>query len=261
MKALVIAEPWIGMILRGEKSWEMRTRDTSFRGWFGLVRKGSGLVVGRARLVESFGPLNMDELAAHQQYHRVPMELYRDGTAAKWCYAWRLEDAQPLASPVPYHHAPGAVIWVKLDEAVAEKVWTASAPEPGWSDVPLRRVAAPQPKAQKGGVRPAPDGELPSSATSSDNLVVPVAKDGSWFGPHLQRAGGFTIGEKGEEIRIESYGAALQALSRMSPARWRRPNSAGNWGIVSAVAWRPLNEISSTPRHVPSRLLLKMSGS
>lgn len=49
-KGLVIAEPWIDFILRAEKSWEMRSAGTSFRGWFGLIRKGSGTVVGIAEL-------------------------------------------------------------------------------------------------------------------------------------------------------------------------------------------------------------------
>ena len=45
------------------------------------------------------------------------------------------------------------------------------------------------------------------------------------------------IGEKGQEVIIESYDAALQALSEMDVARWRRPNSQGNWGIVRASGW------------------------
>ena len=54
--------------------------------------------------------------------------------------------------------------------------------------------------------------------------LVPVAKDGSWFGPHVGRGGVFQIGEKGAEIRVTGYEAALTQLRTMSPPRWRGPN-------------------------------------
>ena len=38
-KGLVIADPWIGCILKGEKAWEMRSTSCSHRGWFGLPRR------------------------------------------------------------------------------------------------------------------------------------------------------------------------------------------------------------------------------
>ena len=52
MKALVIDEPWITAILKGEKTWEMRKRNCKIRGEIALIRKGSGLVVGTAHVVE-----------------------------------------------------------------------------------------------------------------------------------------------------------------------------------------------------------------
>jgi len=39
VKALIIADPWIDLILDGRKTWEMRSRNTGHRGWFGLIRK------------------------------------------------------------------------------------------------------------------------------------------------------------------------------------------------------------------------------
>ncbi len=43
-RGLTIDEPWIGHILEGQKDWEMRSQATSYREWFGLTRKGSGVV-------------------------------------------------------------------------------------------------------------------------------------------------------------------------------------------------------------------------
>jgi hypothetical protein len=39
-KGLIIADPWIGYVLEGSKTWEMRSSKTSVRGPFGLIRKG-----------------------------------------------------------------------------------------------------------------------------------------------------------------------------------------------------------------------------
>lgn len=43
-----------------------------------------------------------------------------------------------------------------------------------------------------------------------------------------------TIGAKGSEEQHRDFYGALAALAKMDIARWRRRNSAGNWGIVRA---------------------------
>jgi ASCH domain-containing protein len=51
MKGLIIDEPWISLILQGEKIWEMRKTACHHRGRIALIRKGSGQVVGIAALL------------------------------------------------------------------------------------------------------------------------------------------------------------------------------------------------------------------
>ena len=73
-------------------------------------------------------------------------------------------------------------------------------------------------------------------------FLVPFASDGSEFHPQTCfRGGGYTIGPKGAEKKIvDGYRKALERLARMRRAPyWRRPNSAGNWGIVTAEGFRP----------------------
>lgn len=70
---------------------------------------------------------------------------------------------------------------------------------------------------------------------------VPQASDGTVFHPGLRRRSGYMVGEKGQELTIESYDAALRVLSEMETPRWRRPNSQGNWGIVKASGWTLLS--------------------
>lgn len=79
----------------------------------------------------------------------------------------------------------------------------------------------------------------------SGMIWVPQAADDDLFTParvvRTARGSGrisITIGAKGSEEQIHDFYEALVALSKMEVARWRRPNSSGNWGIVRARgAW------------------------
>jgi hypothetical protein len=84
--------------------------------------------------------------------------------------------------------------------------------------------------------------EPPSADFTGEVIFVPVAGDGSTFGPELQRNGHFTVGAKGAEVQHGSFEAALKALHQMDTPRWRRPNSAGNWGIVSGRDWKRIEK-------------------
>ena len=117
-KGLVIDQPWIDLILSGRKTWEMRATGASYRGWFGLIRKGSGMVWGVAR-IESVGvSLSPDEMVATHDNHHIPEAMIRSGEVAKWTTPWKLADVSRLARPVPYKHPYGAVTWVTFDAGV-----------------------------------------------------------------------------------------------------------------------------------------------
>ena len=86
-----------------------------------------------------------------------------------------------------------------------------------------------------------PDEVVPKAASTNfadDVIFVPVAADGSLFHPGLARGGKFMIGAKGEEVSHPTFEEALGALQKMATPRWRRPNDAGNWGIVSGRDWK-----------------------
>ena len=119
---LVIDTPHIDRILAGEKVWEMRSSRTATRGLIALIRKGSGKVVGVARLVDVLGPLSLEERLAAIDRHRIDEARLRSGEVEKWNHAWVLEDARRLDDPVSYEHPSGAVIWVRLTPSVVERV-------------------------------------------------------------------------------------------------------------------------------------------
>ncbi|RWD48639.1 MAG: ASCH domain-containing protein [Mesorhizobium sp.] len=121
-KGLIIADPWIGYLLDGSKTWEMRSSATSHRGWFGIIRKGTGAVYGVAKLAEVGMPLSPADMIATFERHRIPEHMIRSGEVAKWNVPWKLSDVRRLDRPVPYRHKSGAVTWVELNEQAIEGI-------------------------------------------------------------------------------------------------------------------------------------------
>ena len=71
-----------------------------------------------------------------------------------------------------------------------------------------------------------------------DHILLPVAKDGSYFSNVCKQTAGFKVGKKGNEEYIRKFEQALDALRSMPIAYWRRPNENGRYGIVRAVEWK-----------------------
>jgi hypothetical protein len=107
VKGLVIRQPWIGMILRGEKIWEMRGQPWRYRGPIALIEKGSGTVVGLARLVDDGPPLTETELRATFDKHRIPASELPIALREGWVRPWVLADVTRLSRRVPYKHTSG----------------------------------------------------------------------------------------------------------------------------------------------------------
>ena len=97
---LVVRRPWVDLIVDGVKTWELRGSATRIRGAIALIEAGTGTIVGTARLVG----VEEGDLPYAQTY------------------AWVLRGARRLPSPVPYDHPSGAVIWVRLSDAVRERL-------------------------------------------------------------------------------------------------------------------------------------------
>lgn len=119
-RGLIIRSPWIDHILADRKTWEIRSKATKIRGPIALIRGGSGLVVGKAELVDSLGPFTFGQLRSRQDKHSVPvdallpfMRRYKDRA-----HAWVLDNVVAFKQPIPYDHPSGAVIWVTLSDQV-----------------------------------------------------------------------------------------------------------------------------------------------
>jgi hypothetical protein len=104
---LVIAEPWVSEILAGRKTWEMRTQATRKRGRLELIRKGSGLVVGAATLVDSLPPRTKSQMLASLDRRCVPAASIERGDVDAWVYPWVLTDDVRIDPHMPYTNPPG----------------------------------------------------------------------------------------------------------------------------------------------------------
>lgn len=268
--ALIIDEPWISKILRGEKIWELRSTHCHKRGWVGLIRKGSGLVVGVARVVDSVGPLSESELAAAEQLHHVSAAALM--AMPKYRFAWVLNGARVLGSPVPYQHPFGAVKWIRLAPEVARAVvlqledGDTTAHQAARPSVAKDTVHASAAEAREAAPR-APDMRREAVAVNTGSGAAASAE--AWLAARFPRTraptkyiAGFDIGG-GRELALERSHRAIQVWISAVPAglqgyRILNPVSPGQ--PYAATQTRNSNLRSATPtlaeKHVAYHLQL-----
>lgn len=259
-KALIIDEPWLSKILSGEKTWELRTTHCHKRGWVGLIRKGSGLIVGIANVVGSRGPLPDDVLRASTGLHCVPTDILLPNSTYR--FAWILAEARALQRAVPYTHRSGAVKWVTL----ATEVTDAIAEQTAGPLVQLALRASPVsrgPESNSGRI-------TATAAPDSRNAVRPrpesasvVAAAERWLASRYQRTraptkyiAGFDIGG-GRQIALERTHQAIQVWIDAVPAEmtgYRVLNRSNPGQPYAAGQSRNSNLRSATPTLAEGRV-------
>ena len=96
MKGLIIRKPWIDLILRGKKFWELRGSNTHIRGEIALIESGSGTVVGTCELIDSLGPLSLAELRQATRKLGVKPHEFRKTKPYRRTHAWVVTNAKRL---------------------------------------------------------------------------------------------------------------------------------------------------------------------
>lgn len=112
-KGLIVKSPWLEHILLGSKTWEIRNKNTNYRGKVYLIKSGSGHIYGKCNIVDS-KKISLGEFIKNKDKHFVEdMSLlkYKEDSI----YAWILKDKRMYENPIPYKHPKGAIIWVNLD--------------------------------------------------------------------------------------------------------------------------------------------------
>jgi len=111
MKALIIKQHWLDLILNGRKTWEIRGSNTHIRGRIALACSGYGQLWGEADLVDVVPVTTAEAIEANRDKHQIPASVL-------WNYpkphAWVLANAVRYTVPKFYRHPQGAVIWVNL---------------------------------------------------------------------------------------------------------------------------------------------------
>lgn len=121
VRGIVIRQPWVEHILSGEKTWELRGKNTKIRGPVALIEGGTGTIVGMFNIVDSEGPLSkVQRVEAADKNQILACEIDED--IYENVYAWKLENVVRFSEPVPYKHPSGAVIWVTLQEDVKNNI-------------------------------------------------------------------------------------------------------------------------------------------
>ena len=109
-KGLIIQREHCENILNGSKLWEMRSKITKFRGEFGLIISGTGMVYGKVRLIHvSSARIDTEEKWARSiWFHKC------DEFMPQRPVPWLLRGAVKFDEPIPYKHKNGCVTWVNL---------------------------------------------------------------------------------------------------------------------------------------------------
>jgi hypothetical protein len=115
VNGLVIRSPWIDLILDGKKIWEIRGRRTHIRGKIGLIRGGSGTIVGVCNLIGIVGPLNLKQF--RKDARKAGLRKSETKTLPyKTTYAWLLENPKRLkriwsaaCEPIPFRLTDGVM--------------------------------------------------------------------------------------------------------------------------------------------------------
>lgn len=111
-KGLIVREPFASLIVEGKKVWEIRKSRTKTRGEILILSNGKA--IGKAELVEVLGPFTPEELAEHEDKHRVSIEFLREYSNGKPLYAWVLRNGKKFKKPKDVEMARGAQIWANV---------------------------------------------------------------------------------------------------------------------------------------------------
>lgn len=113
-KALIIKRNWLDLILFGQKTFEIRSSNTNIRGNIALIESGSGFIVGRCNIIDSFelDKSNIKEILLKSciENEKIIYSMY------KRPFVWIIDDAFRYNTPIEYKHPKGAVIWVDIEK-------------------------------------------------------------------------------------------------------------------------------------------------
>ncbi len=116
---LIVQEPYATYIVSGEKTWEIRRYPTHIRGRIGIVSSRGW--IGTVVLTEVRGPVPVEALRRQFARHRADPEFLEAYARGRPLYIWVFTDPQRFPEPIPIHRPRGPVVWIRLEEGIAER--------------------------------------------------------------------------------------------------------------------------------------------
>ena len=111
---LLIQAPWLGLILDGRKTWEIRgqicRKSDGLRIYLALPGAG-GVILGSVNFVKCCGPLSQQEYTASRERHLIA----GDDLPYASTYAWEFNSPKRFRTPVTYRQKKGVVTWQKME--------------------------------------------------------------------------------------------------------------------------------------------------
>ena len=111
MDGLIVNQPYADLIIKGEKTWELRNRKppaNKINSEIFLLSKGN--MLGTIKILGTNGPLDSNSLRKNYHYHKSQVESIDDDYES---YAWEVEVCKTYSKPQKYFHPVGAQVWVK----------------------------------------------------------------------------------------------------------------------------------------------------
>jgi hypothetical protein len=108
---LIIQQPWIGLLLDGYKTLEIRgqkCKKAHGEKVYLALSGGGGTILGSMTFVASHGPLTRAEYAGRSDEHCVAGAQLPYGAST---YAWEFKAPRRFRLAVPYVHRHGCVVW------------------------------------------------------------------------------------------------------------------------------------------------------
>ena len=129
---LLVKEPWARKLVKGEKSWELRSTNVTNRGRIALGQTGKHLVLGEVTITScslvaergADGKLQPpagregDWLGSAKNIplHGVSKLEELPGTW-KRVYAWGVASAREYQPPIPFKHVTGCQTWISPEQS------------------------------------------------------------------------------------------------------------------------------------------------
>jgi hypothetical protein len=110
MRCLKIDDKWVSLIINGDKTWEIRRRNTKIRERIGLGNTKTKQVVGYATIVDSV-EMTVEELKKQNDKHQANDFLDKYARGKQTLFAWVLKEVVLEPRPKFYSYSMGS--WCK----------------------------------------------------------------------------------------------------------------------------------------------------